>query len=151
MKKIFATCQQSVLFDIVLLLLRLVFGIAFVIFSEGKIKDPMGWMGPDPGYPAILVALAAISEFCGGIAVILGLVTRLAAFGIACTMVVATYTHISGGDPFVSMTGGLDYKLPLTYLVISLLFLVDGPGRFSVDRLIFGVHRKETDTTKNRF
>ena len=150
MKKLFATCHQSIPFDLALLLIRIAVGPAFIITGHGKITDPTGWMGPDAPFPGFLLALAAISEFCGGIALILGLVTRLAAFGIGCTMAVATYTHISGGDPYVNMTGGTDYKIALTYLLIALLFLINGPGRFSLDRLIFGVHHK-ADTAKSKF
>jgi putative oxidoreductase len=76
-----------------LLLLRIVAGLAFMFHGWGKIKNPTGWMGPDANIPGILQALAAISEFGGGLAWILGALTPLASFGLACTMAVAAYTH----------------------------------------------------------
>jgi hypothetical protein len=49
-----------------LLLLRLVVGAAFLFHGWSKIQSPLGWMGPEATMPAILQALAAISEFGGG-------------------------------------------------------------------------------------
>jgi uncharacterized membrane protein YphA (DoxX/SURF4 family) len=55
-----------------LLLLRLVAGLGFVFHGYGKIQNPFGWMGPDAATPGIFQALAAVSEFGGGIAWMLG-------------------------------------------------------------------------------
>ena len=124
--------------DVALLLVRLVVGIAFMYHGYGKIQHPMTWMGPDSAYPGVFQAMGAISEFIGGAALALGFLTRIAAFGIICTMSVAVYLHlVILGDPFVNATGGGSYELALVYLVISLLFLFAGPGRFSLDKLIF--------------
>jgi putative oxidoreductase len=41
-------------------------------------------------------------------------------------------------DPFVNQTGGHSYEIALLYLVLALLFVTAGPGRFSLDRKIFG-------------
>jgi len=49
----------------------------------------MGWMGPEAPIPAFLQALAALAEFGGGMALIVGLLTRLASLGIATNMIVA--------------------------------------------------------------
>lgn len=124
--------------DTMLLLLRLVMGLAFAYYGSFKIKNPMHWMGPDSVYPAFLQLLAAVSEFCGGIALIMGFLTRIASFGLACTMAVATYTHMSNGDPFVNLSGGGSYDHALLFFVLALTFIVLGAGRFSVDRMIFG-------------
>jgi putative oxidoreductase len=139
MKKPFATRYLPLDIDVVLLLIRLVVGSAFIIHGSGKIQHPFNWMGPNSHVPAIFQLLAALSEFGGGIAVVLGLIARLAAFGIGCTMLVAVYTHrIILGDPFVNLTGGRSYEPALGYLLFALLLLVIGPGRFSLDRKIFG-------------
>ena len=87
--------------------------------------------------------LAAISEFGGGLAWIAGLLTPLASFGIACTMVVAVRLHaVVMGDPFVSQTGGRAYELGALFLSIAVLLLLAGPGRFSLDGLLFGENEK---------
>ncbi len=69
------------------LLLRLFAGSALMMHGWGKIQAPFNWMDKMPNHPpAILQALAALSEFGGGLALILGLLTPLACLGIACTM-----------------------------------------------------------------
>lgn len=122
-----------------LLAVRLVAGLAFMLHGWGKIQHPFSWMGPESGTPGILQGLAALSEFGGGLAWILGLLTPLASFGIACTMVVATHFHmIVRKDPFVPSGPGGSYELPLIFLALSVLFILAGPGRYSADRFVFG-------------
>lgn len=122
-----------------ILFLRLVAGSAFMFHGWKKIQNPFGWMPPDAGIPGFIQSLAALSEFGGGLAWILGLLTPLASLGIACTMAVATHMHmIIRKDPFVNLTGGPSYELALVFLSISIVLLALGPGRFSFDRIIFG-------------
>ena len=124
--------------DLSLLLLRFVAGIAFMLHGWGKIQNPFGWMGPDAPVPGIFQALAALSEFGGGLAWIIGLLTPLASLGIAITMAVAFSMHaFINGDPFVS-TGGPSYELAALYFCIAVLLIAFGPGRFSIDKTIFG-------------
>src|ERR1044071_3379761 len=61
-----------------LLLIRLVVGSAFMLHGWGKIQHPFSWMGPESPVPGFFQLLAAISEFGGGLAWILGLLTPLA-------------------------------------------------------------------------
>jgi len=137
--KILSTGSNNLTVDAVLLVLRVVIGLSFAYYGSFKIQNPMHWMGEESTFPGIIQALAAISEFCGGIALIAGFLTRVASFGIACTMIVATYMHlVVNGDPFVNFTGGGSYDHALQMLVVAVLFLLVGPGRFSVDRLVFG-------------
>lgn len=138
MKQLFAVKNQSIPEDLTLLLIRVVVGIAFILHGWGKIQSPFSWMH-ESSIPGILQALGAIAEFGGGIALILGVVSNLAAFGIFCTMIVAAIYHgVVRGDPFMGK-GGPSYELAVAYLMISLLLMVMGPGRFSLDRKIFGV------------
>jgi putative oxidoreductase len=110
-----------------------------MLHGWGKIQNPFGWMGPDAFAPGILQALAALSEFGGGLARILGLLTPLASLGIASTMAVAFSFHaIVRGDPFVSMTGGPAFELAALYFCIAVLLIATGPGRLSLDRTLFG-------------
>ncbi len=137
-RRVFQITQQSVTTSIGLLPIRLVAGLAFIIHGSGKIQNPFGWMGPDAPTPGILQALAALSEFGGGFAWIVGFLTPLASFGIACTMTVAVYYHAAlRGDPFVSV-GGSSYELASIYLCVAILLILAGPGRYSLDRAVFG-------------
>lgn len=138
-KGLFATAERPAPQDAALLVVRAVAGFAFMHHGWGKIQNPFGWMGPDAFAPGVLQALAALSEFGGGLAWILGLLTPLASLGIACTMVVAASMHaFLRGDPFVASGGGASYELAAVYLALALLLLALGPGRFSLDRRLFG-------------
>lgn len=124
--------------DFSLLTLRCVAGLAFMIHGFGKIQAPFTWMGPDTAIPGIFVALAALSEFGGGLAWILGLLTPLASLGILSTMAVAVYFHlVLAGDPFVPTTLQASYELPAMFICIALILIAFGPGRFSLDARIF--------------
>lgn len=120
-----------------LLLFRVVVGAAFVLHGFGKIQSPFDWMGDAP-IPGFLQALAALSEFGGGITLILGLLTPLTALGLIATMIGALgLAHLPMGHPFVaSGPGEPSYELALVYLVSALLVLFTGPGRFSLDALL---------------
>ncbi len=121
-----------------LLLLRLVAGLAFALHGWGKIQKPFGWAGD--AFPGVLQGLAALSEFGGGIAWMLGLLTPLASLGLACTMAVAIHMHaVKLGDPFVASGPGQGaYEPAAVYLGVALLLLLAGPGRHSADRMLFG-------------
>ena len=137
--RVLSVPDHSTCADLALVLIRVVAGLAFMLHGWGKIQNPFGWMGPDGFAPGIFQALAALSEFGGGLAWILGLLTPLATLGVASTMAVAFSFHaVVRGDPFVSMTGGPSFELAAVYLCIALLLLAVGPGRLSLDRALFG-------------
>lgn len=122
-----------------LLLVRLVVGAAFVLHGWPKIQHPLSWMsaaGMTP-VPPFLQAVAAVVEFAGGILLILGLLTPVAALGIIAQMIGAfALVHVPNRDPFVA-PGGPSFELALVYLVLGILLLVTGPGRWSVDAVLF--------------
>ncbi len=134
----FTVNGHSACTDVALLVMRVVAGLAFVLHGWPKIRNPFGWMGPDAFAPGPLQALAALSEFGGGLCLILGLLVPLSSLGIASTMLVAVSMHaFIMGDPFVSK-GGASYELAAIYLCLCMVFLATGPGRFSADKKIFG-------------
>lgn len=134
-----AVRRQPLAVDIMLLVTRLAIGYAFLVIGWGKIQNPTDWMRGITFHPVWQV-LAAVAEFGGGLALLLGFLTRLGALGIAVVMVVATAVHIiSFGDPYINMTGGSSYQVAVAYCCLALLLLVLGPGRFSLDRRFFGV------------
>ncbi|HJZ57792.1 MAG TPA: DoxX family protein [Gemmataceae bacterium] len=139
MRRLFYPDPPNCLTSAGLLLLRLAVGAAFVFHGLPKVQNPLGWMGSEAPVPGILQAAAAVAEFGGGIALVLGVVTRLAALGIIGVMVgaLATY-HLPQGHPFVGKPGESSSELAVVYLAASVLFLLAGPGRFSVDRCVFG-------------
>ncbi len=138
-KNCFKTFPQTKFASAALLIMRLIAGTAFIFHGWGKIQTPFSWMGPEAAIPGVLQFLAAFSEFGGGIAWVLGLLTPLASLGILCTMTVAVHMHmIIRQDPFVNLTGGMSYEPALGYWGLALLILALGPGKFSLDAKIFG-------------
>ncbi len=139
MNELFKPLRLPSRVSIGLLILRFVAGLAFMYHGFGKIQNPFGWMGPQ-GFPPVLQALAALSEFGGGLAWILGMLTPLASLLLTCTMGVALSVHaFMLHDPFVASEAGKSSFEPAAgYLCIAILLLLSGPGSFSGDRLIFG-------------
>lgn len=122
------------------LALRLGAGVIFVAHGAQKLFGAFGgyglegtgqWMasvGLEPGWWMAL--LAGSAEFFGGLALILGLLTRPAAVVLAFTMLVAIFAvHFSNGL-FLSNNG---YEFGLALLVIAVSLAFSGGGRWSVD------------------
>lgn len=141
--------------DKLMTLVRLVLGVVF--FAHGAQKM-LGWFG---GYgfkgtmgfftqmlhiPAAFAFLAICAEFFGGIGLILGLLTRIAAFGISVNMLVAIFmVHLPNGL-FMNWTGqqkGEGYEYHLLVLAITAVLMIRGAGAFSVDRALGGAQGGE--------
>lgn len=133
-----------------LLVLRLVAGIAMMFHGWPKIQHAFSWMGPRAPVPGVLQALAALAEFGGGLCWVLGLLTPLASFLILCNMAVALgMVHLPQGHPFVaSQPGGPSFEPALGYLAIAVLLLLAGPGRLSLDALLFRYPRDAARETR---
>ena len=120
-----------------LLVLRLIAGAALMQHGWPKIQNPMHWMGD--AVPGALQACAALAEFGGGLAWILGLLTPLAALAVLVNMIVAlNMVHIPHHDPMVAQGLKPSMEPALLYLSIAFVLLLAGPGSVSVDRFLFG-------------
>jgi putative oxidoreductase len=124
-------------FEIAMLLLRLVIGVAFVLHGAPKIAHASTWMDAMPFHPpAFLQEAAAVAEFFGGLALVIGVASRIAAALIAIDMVVAiAAVHVPAHAPIVS-SHGESMELPGVYLIGALVIALLGPGRWSLDTLI---------------
>lgn len=127
-------------------ILRVVLGIVF--FAHGAQKM-LGWFGGygfsgTMGYftgsmhiPALFALLAIAAEFFGGLGLILGLLTRVAAFGIAVNMLVAVIMVHSQFGFFANWSGtqkGEGYEYHLLALAMCVFLMIQGAGAASVDR-----------------
>ena len=85
----------------------------------------------DMGFPAphFFSWAAGLSEFGGGLLIAFGLMTRPTSFFLGITMVVAAFIR-HGTDPFMQK------EKALLFLSITVLFILVGAGKYSIDRLI---------------
>lgn len=118
------------------LILRVGIGIMFMYHGGGKllagpavwakVGAAMSFMGIGFGHTAFGL-LAALSEFGGGICLILGLFFRIACFFLAFTMAVATTMHLASGDGLMVASHAIEAGI----LFLSLMFI--GPGPWNLD------------------
>lgn len=134
--------------DYAALIARLALGI--MIFPHGAQKL-LGWFGGfgfsatigfltnTVGLPWIIAFLVIIIEFFGGIALIIGALTRLSSLGVGCVMVGAVLTrHIQNGF-FMNWGGnkaGEGFEFHILAIGLVLILLLRGGGVLSVDRAL---------------
>jgi putative oxidoreductase len=110
-------------------------------FGGYGFKGTMGYFTQMMHVPAPLAFLAISAEFFGGLGLIFGLLTRIAAFGISVNMLVAIFmVHLPNGF-FMNWTGqqkGEGYEYHLLVLAITVSLMIRGAGAFSVDRALSG-------------
>jgi putative oxidoreductase len=126
-------------------ILRLTLGAVF--FAHGAQKM-LGWWGgrgfsatmsgfEHSGIPAVFAFLAIVAEFFGAIGLILGLLGRVAAFGLACVMVVAIAKVHAVNGLFMNWGGqqkGEGFEYHVLVLAITVAIMIAGSGAWSVDR-----------------
>ncbi len=122
--------------------LRLVLGAIMIAHGAQKVLGVSGgrgfsaWIAGQPPFdfmrPAwFWLGVAAFSEFIGGMMIVIGLYTRLAAFLIACTMATAVFgVHFRNG--FFLSQGGYEFALALLGIAVSLMII--GGGNASADQ-----------------
>ena len=143
MKNLFSTAN-----DHAIALARLVLGVIF--FMHGAQKT-LAWFGgygfhatmhvftTNLGIPAAFAILAIAAEFLGGIGLIVGFLSRIAALGIAVDMLVAIgMVHLRNGV-FMNWYGtqkGEGYEYHLLTIAFCIVIMVKGAGALSVDRAL---------------
>lgn len=127
--------------------LRLTLGAVFVAHGAQKVLGSFGGPGLEKftSFPApypfmrpawLWMGMAAFSELIGGLFVFLGLLTRVGAFLIFCTMLVAV---VGVHWPMFFNPKGFEY--PLALLAMALALLISGGGMASVDLALTGRRR----------
>ncbi|MGD0899903.1 MAG: DoxX family protein [Thermoguttaceae bacterium] len=130
------------------LILRL--GLGIVMFPHGMGKL-LGWFG-GPGFaasyqmftqnmhiPAVLAVLVILAESLGAVGLIVGCLTRIAAFGLACDMIGAiamVHWHNGFYMNWFGQQAGEGYEYHLLAIAIGLALTIAGAGCCSIDRLI---------------
>lgn len=123
-----------------ILVLRLALGAVFIahgwqkVFVDGLAATTEGFAGMGIPFAAVLAPVAALTELLAGAAIIVGLLTRIAAAGLAVTALVALFlVHAPNG--FFMATGGIEFLLVLAAGAIALI--LTGAGRLSADAALF--------------
>ena len=138
--------------DIGLLLIRAVLAAVFIyhggqklfgLFGGYGIQGTAGWMASvGIPFPVVSTVLAGGTEFFGGLILLLGTGTRLAAIPMAFNMVVAIVTVHHGA--FDARAGGMEFPLSLGVVLLALALI--GPGRLTVGR-IFSAAKARVEAT----
>lgn len=128
--------------DLGLLITRVVLGVIFIGHGSQKLFGAFNGNGLDgtakffesagysPGTP--LAFLAGLAEFGGGILLVIGLGTSLAGASLVATMAGATAVKADlAKDAFFAQSGGYEYELVLTLVVLGLTLA--GAGRLALD------------------
>lgn len=135
--------KLTVLRPLGLLLVRLVLGAVFTAHGYPKLFQPteqMFQLFGNIGFPPWTVYVAGVVEFFGGLLLVIGLYTRVAAFFLSGQMAVAFlkvhYPSTLAKGHLAFLGSGTD-EYPLVLCVVAFLLLTTGAGAISVDRLIF--------------
>lgn len=136
--------------DLTLAVVRLVLGIIFFVHGA---QLTLGWFGGygyagsmhffthGMGIPAPFAFLAIMTQFLGGIGLIVGFLSRIAALCIAVDMLVAilvVHIHVGFFMNWYGMQKGEGYEYHLLVLALCLIIFVKGAGAASIDRMIAG-------------
>ena len=123
--------------DIALLIIRLGIGFLFILHGYPKMMGGIEkWAGLGSYgmgslgihfFPVFWGFMAAFSEFVGGIMVLLGLYIRYFSVLLIITMLVATCSHLVGGDGIMGASHAIE-----SAVVFTCLFIL-GPGKYSVN------------------
>lgn len=133
MKKLFSTNHHAKAIDAALLIARV--GVGVMMLVHGLPKLEMLFSGEPVQFPGIVIngelslTLAVFAEVICSLLLIVGLGTRLVVIPLIVTMLVAVL-HVHAADPFVKQ------ELGLHYLLVYVVLLITGSGKYSVDHLV---------------
>jgi putative oxidoreductase len=124
--------------DAGLTVLRVVIGVIMAAHGWQKLWNLEQWQQQVASsgipWPEVSTYLAVAGEFLGGVGLILGLLTPIAALGVVSVLLVAIVTvHLPHGL-FAKNNG---FELPLSLMAAAVYFVVRGAGPWSLDALLF--------------
>lgn len=141
------TETNTSLLSICLLLLRCTVGIILFVVGSGKV---LGWFGGQGievtiqnfvtkmGISALFAYLSCYTEFICGFMLIVGLLTRPAAFAVMINMLVATIVMLPSGFFF----GRASY--PFSLMISAVIIQLAGPMAYSIDSLLLQLSEVRT-------
>jgi putative oxidoreductase len=132
--------------DIGILILRLVIGGMFIYHGAPKLfggAEKWEWLGSQMSNlginftPVLWGFAASLAEFFGGILLVIGLLTPLAALALTFNMFVATLFHFKAGQGMQ----GAAYAFTMMLTFLSMIFL--GGGKYSIDYYLISKMKKK--------
>jgi putative oxidoreductase len=126
-------------------------GLAVIFIAHGGQKLFGIWGGPglqatidaferSIDVPFYLTLIVVATEFFGGLTVLIGFLTRIAAAGLAADMAVAIIkVHLVNGfflNWSITPGQGHGYEFNLALLAMSIALVLSGPGKFALDRIL---------------
>lgn len=133
MNKIFSVNRSKAGVDLALLIARVVIGGLMLVHGISKLpmlsQSPLEFFDFMGLGAELSLWLALFAEIFCSILILLGLATRLAVVPLIVTMLVAVFI-IHGEDPFIKQEMGLHY------LLVYVMLLITGAGKYSIDQLI---------------
>lgn len=138
-------------YEVSSLILRLVLGISFFIHGlskfQGGIANIAGWFD-SIGLPGFMAYVVAIIEVAGGIAMVVGLGTRLVAILFTLVMLGAIFTvKLSVG--FMGNGQMAGYELDLAFLAMAVFIAINGAKAYALDSFIFKGKKTENTISVN--
>lgn len=143
--------------DVALIAVRIALSWIFIYYGAGKLFSAFNGPGIHrtalyfsgtahlrPG--GFFAVMAGLIEFGGGIAMALGLLSRLAAFALFVDQVMAMIT-VSWANGINSLTNNAGYEFNIALAVLALAVMALGAGRLSIDNLI-GRRLRATRTSR---
>jgi putative oxidoreductase len=132
--------------DLVLFAVRIALGWIFIYYGAGKLFGSFNGLGIHgtalyfsntahlhPG--GLFAVIGGLVEFGGGIAIAIGLLSRLAGIALFADMVMAMIT-VTWAHGITTNMGAPGYELNMALAVLALVIVVFGAGRFSADAVI---------------
>jgi putative oxidoreductase len=137
-------------YDIALLILRVGIGLIAMYYGSQKLFGVFGGQGIQGtiegmkshfGIPPIFAILAMCGEFFGGLGMLVGALTPVAAFGLACTMAVATFENWKtpgvASSLFENSKNAEHLYFTVVIFVATVAIMIMGAGSFSIDSRLF--------------
>jgi putative oxidoreductase len=126
--------------DFALLALRIALGAVFLTHGLGKRK--LWSMQPSAQMPAGMLTklrILSIVEPAGGLGVLFGFLTQLAALGLVIVMLGAIQFLITTVHRKFTGENAAGWEFEFLLLIVALALFIMGGGKYALDRLVFGI------------
>ncbi|WP_339146804.1 MULTISPECIES: DoxX family protein [unclassified Sutcliffiella] len=131
-------------YEIGTLILRVVLGLTFFVHGlakfQGGIENTVGWFD-SIGLPGFFAYGVALLEIIGGIALVLGLFSRVVS-GLIALLMVGAILKVKFAVGFLGNGQMAGYELDLAFLAMALFIVMNGSKAFALDQVI--LKSKET-------